>query len=148
MGDIFFASIHTCQASSEDDTDVGSMHRITALTAGIFPAGATAAMRDVTVALAALTSGNYGMFLDAEVHPFDRKLTELKQTFEQFVPQEKVRVYSESFEENLIFIFWHNSAHKALGRTHLINRPITVVLDNGLTPSGHALDQFLGTFRR
>ena len=58
----------------------------------------------------------------------------------QSVPQEKVRVYSESFEENLIFLFCHNSAHKALGRTHLINRPIAVVLDNGLTPSGHALD--------
>ena len=58
----------------------------------------------------------------------------------QSVPQEKVCVYSESFEENLIFLFWHNSAHKALGSTHLINRPIAVVLDNGLGPSGHALD--------
>ena len=58
----------------------------------------------------------------------------------QSVPQVKVRVYSKSFEENLIFIFWHNSAHKALGRTHLINRPIAVVLDNGLAPSGHALE--------
>ena len=58
----------------------------------------------------------------------------------QSVPQEKVRVYSESFEENLIFLFWHNSAHKALGCTHLMNRPIAVVLDNGLAPSGHALD--------
>ena len=57
----------------------------------------------------------------------------------QSVPQEKVRVYSESFEENLIFLFWHNSAHKALGRTH-INRPIAVVLNNGLAPSGHALN--------
>ena len=58
----------------------------------------------------------------------------------QSVPQEKVRVYLESFEENLIFLFWHNSAQKALGRTHLINRPIAVFLDNGLAPSGHALD--------
>ena len=58
----------------------------------------------------------------------------------QSVPQEKVRVYSESFEENLIFLFWHISTHKALGRTRLINRPIAVVLDNGLAPSGHALD--------
>ena len=56
------------------------------------------------------------------------------------VPKEKVRVYSESFKENLIVRFWHNSAHKALGWTHLINRPIDVVLDNGLAPSGHALD--------
>ena len=56
------------------------------------------------------------------------------------VSQEKVRVYSESFEENLIHLFWHNSAHKALGCTHLINRLIAVVLDNGLAPSGHALD--------
>ena len=44
----------------------------------------------------------------------------------QSVPQEKVRVYSESFEENLIFLFWNNRAHKALGRTHLINRPIAI----------------------
>ena len=58
----------------------------------------------------------------------------------QSVPQEKVRVYSESFEENLIFLFWQNSAHKALTRTYLINPPIAVVLDNGLGPSGHALD--------
>ena len=58
----------------------------------------------------------------------------------QSVPQEKLRVYSENFEENLIFLFRHNSAHKALGRTHIINRPIAVVLDNGLAPSGHALD--------
>ena len=58
----------------------------------------------------------------------------------QAVQQEKVRVYSESLEENLIFLFWHNSAHKALGRTQLINRPIAVVLDNGLALSGHALD--------
>ena len=46
------------------------------------------------------------------------------------------------------FFFWHNSAHKALGRTHLINRLIAVVLDNGLASSGHALDQFFGIFRR
>ena len=59
---------------------------------------------------------------------------------EQSVQQEKVRFYSESFEEILIFLFWHNSAHKALGRTHLINRPVAVVLDNSLAPSGHALD--------
>ena len=58
----------------------------------------------------------------------------------QSVPQEEVRVYSESFEENLIFLFWHNSAHKALERTPLIDRPIAVVLDNGLAPSGNALD--------
>ena len=38
------------------------------------------------------------------------------------------------------FSFRHNSAHKALGRTHLINRPIALVLDNGLASSGHALD--------
>ena len=58
----------------------------------------------------------------------------------QSVPEVKVRVYSESFEENLIFLHWHNSAHKALGRSHLMNRSIAVVLDNGLAPSGHALD--------
>ena len=28
----------------------------------------------------------------------------------QSVRQERVRVYSESFEENLIFLIWHNSA--------------------------------------
>ena len=49
----------------------------------------------------------------------------------------RVRVYSESFEENLIFLFWYNSAHKALGRTHLINGPIAIVLDNGLAPCLH-----------
>ena len=58
----------------------------------------------------------------------------------QSVPQQKVRVYLESFDENLIFLFWHNSAHKELGRTHLINRPIAVILDNDLVISGHALD--------
>ena len=58
----------------------------------------------------------------------------------QSVPQEKVRFYSESFEQNLIFLFWHSSAYKALGRSHLINCPIAVVLDNGMAPSGHALD--------
>ena len=58
----------------------------------------------------------------------------------QFVPQEKVRLYSKSFVENLIFLFWHNSAYVVLGRTHLMNRLIAVVLDNGLAPSMHALD--------
>ena len=58
----------------------------------------------------------------------------------QSVPQEKVRVYSKISEENLIFLFWHKNAHKALGRTHLINRPVAIVLDNGLAPFGHPLD--------
>ena len=66
----------------------------------------------------------------------------------QSVPQEKVGVDSESFDENLIFLFRHNSAHKALRRTRLINCQIAVVLNNGLAPSGHALDKFSGICRR
>ena len=75
---------------------------------------------------------NYTYFLDI------LKNIDLKEIHS--VPQKKVRVYSESFEKNLISLFWHNSAHKALGPTHLINRLIDVVLDNSLAPSGHALD--------
>ena len=56
------------------------------------------------------------------------------------VPLEKVRDYTESFEENLNFLFGTTvRIHKALGRTHRINRPITIVLHNGLAPSGHDL---------
>ena len=52
----------------------------------------------------------------------------------------KTYVFTRKVLKKTSFLFWHNSAHKALGRTHLINRPIAVVLDNGLGPSGHAFD--------
>ena len=60
---------------------LGPMCRVTIPPTGIFSAGAGSVTRDMTVPLAAVISGNLGVFQDASIHLSDPYLFELKQTF-------------------------------------------------------------------
>ena len=48
----------------------------------------------------------------------------------QTVLQEKIRVFLENLEENIIFLFCHGSAFKKQGWTYLVNRLVTIGLNN------------------